>query len=37
MTTKTNCKNCDTKVTKKSSASVKRGASDCGKNCSKSK
>ena len=35
MTTKTNCKNCSTKTTKKSSASVKRGASDCGKNCGK--
>ena len=34
---KSNCKNCDTKTTtKKSSASVKRGASDCS-NCSKSK
>ena len=31
----TNCKNCDTKPTKKSSASTKRSASDC--NCSKSK
>ena len=34
---KSNCKNCDTKVTKKSATSVKRGASDCGKNCGKSK
>ena len=37
MTNKSNCKNCDTKSTKKSSASVKRGASDCGSNCGKTK
>ena len=37
MTNKSNCKNCDTKSTKKSSASTKRGASDCGSNCGKTK
>lgn len=37
MTNKSNCKNCDTKSTKKSSASTKRGTSDCGSNCGKTK
>ena len=37
MNNKTNCKNCDTKTTKKSSSSVKRGTSDCGSNCGKTK
>ena len=37
MTNKSNCKNCDTKSTKKSSANAKRGASDCGSNCGKTK
>lgn len=36
MNKSTNCKNCDTKSTKKSAVKTKRGASDCS-NCTKSK
>ncbi len=36
MTKSTNCKNCDSKPVKKSTAKTKRGASACS-DCSKSK